>query len=416
MPDKNIEMARRVAEKVAAAGGRTFYVGGIVRDYLMGRSCKDVDIEVHGVSVPTLQAILDGLGERTEMGASFGVMGLRHYDIDIAMPRSERAVGRGHKDFEVSVDPFIGPERAAMRRDFTINALMRDVLTGEVLDFFGGRRDLENGVVRHVSDATFVEDPLRAFRAAQFAARFGFTVDPGTVALCAGMDVTALAGERVMGELEKALAQAARPSVFFRVLGEMNRLGEWFTEIGVLDADSREMLFSTLDAAAGLRGDTSRPLGFMMAALCLGLDADAAESLITRLTSEAKLTRYALNMAGCCHGIPDALSAGEDALMALYDGCVCPGELIPLARAAYAKEAGWPESEAILRDALMLYNARMAGDYVMGRDLTAAGVKPGPRVGAALAVAHKMRLAGKDKEAQLVAALAYLEEGEGSGT
>lgn len=416
MPDKNIQMARRVAEAVAGAGGRTFYVGGIVRDWLMGRACEDVDIEVHGVSVSALQGILDGLGERTEMGASFGVMGLRHYGIDIAMPRSERAVGRGHKDFEVSVDPFIGPRRAAMRRDFTINALMRDVLTGEVLDFFGGRADLERGVVRHVSDATFAEDPLRAFRAAQFAARFDFAVDPGTVALCAGMDVTALAGERVMGELEKALVQAARPSVFFRVLGEMDRLGEWFPEIRALDADAREGMSGALDAAAGLWDGASRPLEFMTAALCLALDADAAESLLARLTSEAKLTRYALNMAGCCRGMPDALSAGETALMALFDGCVCPGELIPLARAAHAGEAGWPDDEAKLRAALALYDERMAGDYVMGRDLMAAGVRPGPRVGAALAVAHALRLAGKNKEAQLEAALAYINDGEGSGT
>ena len=194
MANRDVDMARRVAEAVAAAGGRTYYVGGIVRDRLMGRPCEDVDIEVHGVTVSALQAILDGLGEHTEMGASFGIMGLRHYGLDVAMPRSERATGRGHRDFEVSVDPFIGPERAAMRRDFTVNAMMEDVLTGEVLDFFGGRRDLETGVIRHVSDATFPEDPLRVFRAAQFAARFEFAVDPDTVALCAGMDVTALAG------------------------------------------------------------------------------------------------------------------------------------------------------------------------------------------------------------------------------
>ena len=135
MADRNMAMARRIAEAVAGAGGRTYYVGGCVRDRLMGLENKDIDIEVHGVTVPALEAILDGLGQRTAMGASFGIMGLRHYDLDIAMPRSEKATGRGHKDFAVFVDPFIGEEKAALRRDFTMNARMQDVLTGEVLDY-----------------------------------------------------------------------------------------------------------------------------------------------------------------------------------------------------------------------------------------------------------------------------------------
>ena len=210
MADRNMAMARRIAEAVAGAGGRTYYVGGCVRDWLMGLENKDIDIEVHGVTVPALEAILDGLGQRTAMGASFGIMGLRHYDLDIAMPRSEKATGRGHKDFEVFVDPFIGEEKAALRRDFTMNALMQDVLTGEVLDFFGGQADIAAGRIRHVNDATFAEDPLRVFRAAQFAARFNFTVAAGTTAIGGRMAVEDLASERVMGELEKAICASGK--------------------------------------------------------------------------------------------------------------------------------------------------------------------------------------------------------------
>ena len=216
--NKNILMTQRIAAEVRKAGGRTFFVGGFVRDLLMGRENKDIDIEVHEIPVSALEAILDGLGERLTMGASFGVMGLRHYDLDIAMPRSEVATGRGHKDFAVFVDPYLGAEKAARRRDFTVNAMMQDVLTGEVLDFFGGREDLARKRIRHVDDLTFAEDPPRVFRAAQFAARFGFTVAEETTALSAGMDGTALAGERVMGELEKALLKASTPSVFFEEL------------------------------------------------------------------------------------------------------------------------------------------------------------------------------------------------------
>ena len=128
MEDRNILMARQIAAAVAQAGGRAYYVGGFVRDRLLGIDTKDVDIEIHGVPAPALEAILDRLGTRTQMGASFGIYGLRHYDIDIALPRKEHLSGRGHRDFAVFTDPFLGPEKAAMRRDFTVNALMEDCL------------------------------------------------------------------------------------------------------------------------------------------------------------------------------------------------------------------------------------------------------------------------------------------------
>ena len=103
-----------------------------------GQACKmcirDRDIEVHGVTPQQLEAVLDRMGDRRTVGASFGVYGLAGCGLDIAMPRREAAVGRGHRDFTVEVDPWLGPERAARRRDFTVNALMEDVLTGQVLD------------------------------------------------------------------------------------------------------------------------------------------------------------------------------------------------------------------------------------------------------------------------------------------
>ena len=133
--------------------------------------------------------MLSTLGRVMEMGASFGVYGLQHSAIDIAMPRRERCVGIKHTDFEVSVDPDMSFADASMRRDLTVNAMMRDVLTGELIDLWGGQRDLEARIIRHVSDETFPEDALRVFRAAQFAARFEGTVAPETMALCKRMDV-----------------------------------------------------------------------------------------------------------------------------------------------------------------------------------------------------------------------------------
>ena len=93
------EMAERIAREVEKKGGRTYYVGGFVRDRVLGIENKDVDIEVHGVTAGVLEQILDALGQRTQMGASFGVYGLKHLDLDIALPRKEEATGRGHRDF-----------------------------------------------------------------------------------------------------------------------------------------------------------------------------------------------------------------------------------------------------------------------------------------------------------------------------
>lgn len=410
--DRNAEMARRIAEAVARAGGRTYFVGGCVRDWLLGRENKDIDIEVHGVSVPALERILDALGERTAMGASFGVMGLRHYELDIAMPRSERATGRGHRDFEVFVDPFIGAQKAALRRDFTMNALMQDVLTGEVLDFFGGRRDMAGRRIRHVNDITFAEDPLRVFRAAQFAARFEFDVAEETVAICAGMAVDALAPERVMGEMEKALAKADCPSIFFEELRRMDQLKAWFGELAALPDAAWRRVMAALDAAAALRGEAREPADFMLAALCFAFDDAAAKRFLGRLTNEVRSTRYTLNMAES-HRKAEALLAREDAgeldWMELFDGAVSPGELIALERAIHAERDGaWPEAEAGMRRRLALYLRRMEAPCAMGRDLIAAGVKPGADMGRALKYAHRLRLSGASKAEQLESALAWV--------
>ena len=128
-------MARRIALKVGELGGRVYYVGGLVRDEALGRESKDVDIEVHGITPRQLEETLDSLGTRLSMGASFGILSLRGCHLDISMPRKSPEEDNG--DFASGADPFIGVTEAARRRDFTMNAMMRDVLTGVLEDPFG---------------------------------------------------------------------------------------------------------------------------------------------------------------------------------------------------------------------------------------------------------------------------------------
>ena len=199
------QVEKQIAELVKQKGGRAFYVGGYVRDKLLGIENKDIDIEVHGIEPDVLLDILKKVGKPLKFGKSFGIYSLRDYHLDIALPRKEKAIGKGHRDFKITVDPYIGYKKAAKRRDFTINAIMEDVLTGEIIDYFNGTQDLKKKVIRHIDDKTFVEDPLRVLRACQFASRFKFKIAKETIALCKNIDTTTLSKERVEEELKKAL-------------------------------------------------------------------------------------------------------------------------------------------------------------------------------------------------------------------
>lgn len=196
--------AIEIAKLVAEAGGRAFCVGGCVRDALLGVSSKDVDIEVYGLGVAALRDLLQSRYKVDLVGESFGVFKLHGFDIDVALPRRETKLGEGHKGFDIQAAPNLSYEDATSRRDFTINALMYDPLTGELIDCWGGVEDLRNGIIRHVSEH-FVEDSLRVLRAMQFAARYDFEVAQETVELCRRIKPEGLPRERLAGEWEKLL-------------------------------------------------------------------------------------------------------------------------------------------------------------------------------------------------------------------
>src|SRR3954469_2455984 len=179
---ESFDRARAIAASIHDAGGRALIVGGWVRDRLMGRDSKDVDLEVFGLASKRVRTLLEALGQVEAVGESFQVY--KTGDIDVSLPRRESKSGRGHRGFEVTGDPDMTFEEAARRRDFRVNAIGWDPLTGEYLDPYDGQGDLQRRILRAVDPATFAEDSLRALRAVQFAARFGFAVDTGTQELC----------------------------------------------------------------------------------------------------------------------------------------------------------------------------------------------------------------------------------------
>ncbi len=433
------DLALKVAETVKRAGGRAFFVGGYVRDMLLGLDCKDIDIEVYGIEPARLREELSVLGEVFDKGAAFGVLGIRHSDIDIAMPRKESLRGTKHTDFDISVDPFLSYEDASRRRDFTINAMMLDPLTGEVVDCWGGKEDLEKRIIRHVSSETYADDALRVFRAAQFAARLNAEICEDTVEISRGMNVTELSRERVYDELTKALLKADTPSVFFRQLLRMNKLSEFFPEIEALigveqnpkyhpEGDVFEHTMLVIDAAAKLRHMAKEPLNFMLAALMHDLGkADStevqpdgkitsymhpmtgvplAEKQLTRLTSNARTIAYVKNMVSL-HMRPNMLACADSKRKKsreMYDLSLCPEDLILISRADATGKEDAPYNMAnwyYLQERLDDYRKCIARPMVTGADLIAAGYKPGPNMGKLVARARSLHFSGVEKHRAL---------------
>lgn len=429
---------------VSQKGGRAFYVGGFVRDKILGIENKDMDIEVHGIEPEVLREILSEVGEPMSYGSSFGVYSLKGYDIDIAMPRKEHATGKGHRDFEVFVDPFIGTAEAARRRDFTMNAVMEDVLTGEIVDPFGGVQDLKKGIIRHIDPQTFVEDPLRVLRGAQFASRFGFAVADETSELCRSMDLSALSQERVEDELKKALLKGKRPSVFFEVLRSADGLDVWFPEVKALIGIEQDPKFhpegdvwthtmEVLDRAARYRYKTKNPYAFMLLALTHDFGKavttevvngrihaydheteglPAIETFLRRITNESEVISYVLNMVPL-HMKPNVVAASKSAVKVtnrMFDRAAAPEDLIYFAMSDKPVMSGdnpFTGDPEFLFERYELYEEMMSRPYVTGNDLIEKGLEPGEYFSDVLAYAHKLRLAGTEKESALKQTLAY---------
>lgn len=176
------ETIRQIALRAKAMGGRAMLVGGCVRDALLGRESADIDCEVYGLTPEQLHALAAQFGTVDESGARYGIFTLKDAGIDLAVPRLERRIGPKHGDFDVTANPTLSFEQAAARRDFTVNAILQDALTGEIVDPFGGEVDLRRGILRATPGEGFCDDPLRVLRGAQFASRFHLSPDEETLA------------------------------------------------------------------------------------------------------------------------------------------------------------------------------------------------------------------------------------------
>jgi tRNA nucleotidyltransferase (CCA-adding enzyme) len=282
LPNTLTEILKLLQEK----GTSPILVGGCVRDHFLNLQIKDYDIEVfHIKDFETLTKYLEQFGKIKLVGKSFGVLKLSvdNDEYDFALPRVEKKVSKGHKGFEVISNSFLSFKEAAIRRDFTINAIGYDFIKDEFLDPFNGLKDLENRTLKHIDDNSFIEDPLRVYRAVQFVARFDFTLDKNTFNLCKKMvlnnDLDELAKERIFEELKKLFLKSYKPSIGFALLKELGVL-KYFPELEALIGCEQEYEYHpegdvwihtlmTLDEMAKLKtGDEYKDLVLFLAILC----------------------------------------------------------------------------------------------------------------------------------------------------
>ncbi len=286
-------------DRLVKHGVRPVIVGGYVRDALLGSSGTDIDIECFGIaSLDELQPLLAPFGSVNAVGKSFGVLKLsmENLHLDFSLPRTETKTAPGHRGFHVRTFSEFDFKTAASRRDFTINALGYDPIANILLDPFGGIADLHARRLRCVDPRTFVEDPLRLFRAVQFAARFSLTADKRLVTLAHKMVsdglLRELPKERIFEELAKLLLKAHRPSVGWRLMDTMHMTAV-FPELHRLkqvpqdplshpERDVWEHTLLALDAMVPLlEGDKKARLALMLGILC----HDIGKPDVTRLDS-----------------------------------------------------------------------------------------------------------------------------------
>lgn len=422
-----------ICSLVADAGGRALVVGGSVRDAALGLEAIDLDLEVYGVEPARLEDLLARRFSIDLVGKSFGVIKVKGLPIDIGLPRRESKAGLGHRSFEVLSDPSMSTEEAQSRRDFTLNAIYFDPLTGEVIDHFGGLEDIDAKVLRHTSEK-FSEDPLRVLRGMQFAARFDLTVAQETVDLCRSIEPEGLPSERLFEEWKKLILAGARPSRgldFLRESGWIRYSPELEALVGCEqdeswhpEGDVWNHTMRCMDVFASERiGEPWEDLVVGFAVLCHDMGKPSTTShddgrirslrherageaptraFLSRLTNQRELADQVVPLV-VAHLQPVLMfkaKAGAPAIRRLARRVSRIDRLVRVARADQlgrgAADIAFPAGEWLLTEAEALnVKERSPKPLIQGRHLIELGLEPGPHFGKILEACFEAQITGR---------------------
>lgn len=428
---------------------KAIVVGGSVRDYFLKFPSKDYDIEVYGLdAIEQLETILSKFGSVNLVGKNFGVLKFVHEkeEYDFSFPRLEFKAGRGHRGFDVEADGSMAFEKAARRRDFTINAMGYDIETKTFLDPFGAQEDISAHLLRHIDDNSFVEDPLRVYRAVQFCARFGYKLAPETKKLCLNMVqeglLEELPKERIYTEFVKLLLKSSKPSVGFELMRELGILG-YFPELEAIidvpqdptwhpEGDVWAHTMMCIDAMASIvrseelemRSEKEK-LKFLFAILChdlgkaaatiinedgriraIGHDVEGVEltkSFMYRLTSEHDFIESILPLVEQ-HLKPSQFydANSKDKAIRKLAAKVNIEELVVVAKADFlgrttkeSLEGDYKAGEWLLEKAKALkVENRPLDNLLQGRDLISLGLEPSPKFTTILNEVYELQMEG----------------------
>ena len=401
-----------IAGDIRSAGGRAFLVGGWVRDALLGKDCRDYDIEVYDLTQDELVPILKKYGRTNLVGKAFGVihLAMKGLSLDFSFPRTESKVGYGHRGFVVHTDEKLSFKEAALRRDFTINAMGMELPELTLCDPYGGIDDLKKGLLRHVGPA-FVEDSLRILRGVQFASRFALTLAPETVELCRTLTLADLSVERLFEEFKKWLMKPGKPSLGLRAFLDI-RLNDFFPEVFPL-RESWEDLGEMLDnmesereklAAAGIALSESQSMEFAFASFLSG-SPETSLKFLERITNETHLLKNVPLQLGAYSNLPLGIVNDAPQLRRLAVKLGGLKLLCLLVKAtprkfyAEADDAEFPEKLwRVATDFGLLEAAPQP--YLTGKMLMELGVKPGKQMGEIIKQSFELQLDGKITNAE----------------
>jgi len=456
-----------ISKRLQKHNAKAIIVGGSVRDHFLKLPIKDYDIEVYGLdNLGQLETILLKFGSVNLVGKSFGVLKFMHEkeEYDFSFPRLESKVGKGHRGFDIETDGSMLFEEAALRRDFTINAMGYDIEEKIFLDPFNAQEDIDAHLLRHIDDNSFVEDPLRVYRAVQFCARFGYALAAETKKLCLNMVAEGLLEElpkeRIYKEFVKLLLKSPKPSLGFEEMHELGVL-RYFPELEAIidvlqdpkwhpEGDVWVHTMMTLDAMANicrsgcpLPDNEKQRLKFMFAILChdfgkattttidedgriraIGHEIEGLEltkSFMYRLTSEHDFIESILPLVKH-HLKPSQFyknGAKNKAIRRLATK-VNIEELVIVAKADFlgrttkeSLEGNYKAGEWLLEKAKSLkVQSKPLDNLLQGRDLMDLGLEPSPEFKMILDEVYELQMEGNicTKEEALNYVKKYIEK------